>query len=186
MEIKVLHTVEYLVGNLDNIDNIKLKANILRNYEDCNFMEEDTESIRHEDIRIDLFPEVKKLMNSLMDKFYEQYGEKLKPVPSSDINEVVWAVVHDHNESTNWHDHATHHNYDGGAKVSAVYYVDVPENSGDIVFKCDENPYVSKMYVEKAETGKFILFDSTLQHCVTKNLSNQKRIIISMNFTYDE
>jgi ectoine hydroxylase-related dioxygenase (phytanoyl-CoA dioxygenase family) len=42
------------------------------------------------------------------------------------------------------------------------------------------------MYVEKAETGKFILFDSTLQHCVTKNLSNQKRIIISMNFTYDE
>ena len=68
MEIKVLHTVEYLVGNLDNIDNIKLKANILRNYEDCNFMEEDTESIRHEDIRIDLFPEVKKLMNSVMDK----------------------------------------------------------------------------------------------------------------------
>lgn len=185
MEVKVLHTVEYLVGYLDNIDNFKLKANILRNYQDGKFMEEDPESIRNEDIRIDFYPEVKNLMNSIMDKFHQQYGEKIKPVQSSDINEVVWAVVHGQNESTNWHDHATHTNYEAGAKVSAVYYVDVPENSGDIVFKCDENPFVSKMYTEKAETGKFILFDSTLQHCVTKNLSNQKRIIISMNFTYE-
>lgn len=186
MEVKVLHTVEYLTGYLDNIDNSKLKANILRNYEEGKFMEDDPESIRNEDIRLDFFPEVKNLMNTIMNKFYEQYGEKLKPVPSADINEVVWAVVHEHNESTNWHDHATHTNYESGAKVSAVYYVDVPENSGDIVFKCDENPFVSRMYTEKAETGKFILFDSTLPHCVTKNLSNQRRIIISMNFTYED
>ena len=69
---------------------------------------------------------------------------------------------------------------------SPLIVYDVPERSGDIVFKCDENPYVSKLYTEKSETGKFIIFDSTMPHCVTKNLSNQKRIIISMNFTYDE
>ena len=83
MEVKVLHTVEYLTGYLDNIDNIKLKANILRNYEEGKFMEDDPESIRNEDIRLDFFPEVKNLMNTIMNKFYEQYGEKLKPVPSS-------------------------------------------------------------------------------------------------------
>lgn len=186
MEVKVLHTVEYLTGFLDNIDNNKLKANILRNYNDSKFMDDEVESIRNEDIRIDFYPEVKKLMNSIMDKFYEQYNLKLKPVPCEDINEVVWAVVHSKNESTNWHDHASHYNYSEGAKVSAVYYVDVPENSGDIVFRCDENQFITKTYVEKAETGKFILFDSTLPHCVTKNRSDGKRIIISMNFTYDD
>jgi hypothetical protein len=186
MESQVLYTLEYLVGHLDNIDNLKLKANILRNYEGRNFMEDSPEDIRYEDIRLDLFPEVKKLMRTLMDKFEEQYGLKIKPVPTSDQNEVVWAVVHQHNESTNWHDHATHTNYNKGAKVSAVYYVDVPHNSGDIVFKVHENPFVTKMYLEKAETGKFIMFDSTLLHCVTKNLSNYNRIIISMNFTFDD
>ena len=186
MEVKILHTLEYLVGHLDHIDNYKLKANILSNYRQEKFMDADPESIRNEDIRLDFFPEVKKLMNAMMDKFHEHYGERIRPVSSKDINEVVWAVVHEHNESTNWHDHATHDNYDSGAKISGVYYVDVPENSGDIVFKVNCNPFISKMYTEKAETGKFILFDSTLLHCVTKNLSKEQRIIISMNFAYAE
>jgi hypothetical protein len=186
MEAKVLHTVEYLVGHLDNIDNYKLKANILRNYRQKKFMDDDPESIRNEDIRLDLFPEVKKLLRTMMDKFHEHYGEKIRPIGSGDINEVVWAVVHGPNESTNWHDHATHHDYDSGAKVSGVYYVDVPENSGDIVFRVDFSPFVSRLFTEKAEAGKFILFDSTLPHCVTKNLSGKQRIIISMNFVFDE
>lgn len=186
MERKVLHVIDYLVGYLPEIDNEKLKANILHAYNNRKFMAEDTEDIRYEDIKIEILPEVRKLAKCLMDKYEESYGRKIKFVPVSDINQVVWAVVHEKNESTNWHGHESPECYNDGAKVSCVYYVDVPENSGDIVFRVDENPYVRKQYLEKAETSKFIMFDSTLQHCVTKNLSDGKRIIISMNFAFDE
>lgn len=186
MERKVLHTIEYLVGYLPEIDNSKLKANILHSYNNQKFMAEDTDDIRYEDLRIQILPEVKKLVKALMSKYEEAYGRKIKLVPTSDINQVIWAVVHEKNESTNWHGHESPSNYDIGAKISCVYYVDVPENSGDIVFKINENPYITKQYLEKSETSKFILFDSTLQHCVTKNENGAQRIIISMNFTFDE
>jgi hypothetical protein len=186
MERKVLHTIEYLVGYLPEIDNSKLKANILNSYNSQKFMSEESSDIRYEDIRLEILPEVKKLTKLLIDKFSEAYGLKIKLVPTEDINQVIWAVIHGKNESTNWHGHESSHNYENGAKISAVYYVDVPENSGDIIFKINENPYTTKQYLEKSETSKFILFDSTIQHCVTKNLSENKRFIISMNFTFDE
>jgi hypothetical protein len=40
--------------------------------------------------------------------------------------------------------------------------------------------------VVKAEPGKFAMFDSTLPHFVTKNQSDELRIVISMNFKYKE
>ena len=34
----------------------------------------------------------------------------------------------------------------------------------------------------KSIEGYFLIFDSTLQHRVTENLSNDQRIVVSMNF----
>ncbi|MGZ4995645.1 MAG: putative 2OG-Fe(II) oxygenase, partial [Methylobacter sp.] len=62
----------------------------------------------------------------------------------------------------------------------------VPPNSGDLVFQYHKNPYVIEQESIEAKKGKFVMFDSTIPHFVTKNQSNENRIVISMNFTYVE
>jgi uncharacterized protein (TIGR02466 family) len=104
--------------------------------------------------------------------------------------ENMWIIINDENNYNLSHTHP-------GSVFSGVYYINAPENSGDIVF---ENPSASYMQYDwndtykenynrlnaetffyKAVTGKLILFPSWLTHRVTSNLSNKKRIALSFN-----
>ena len=49
--------------------------------------------------------------------------------------------------STNWHDH--------GGYYAGVYYVSVPEGSGDIIFDRQHQPRVS---ISTPVEGKYIIF----------------------------
>ena len=82
--------------------------------------------------------------------------------------------------------------------MSGVFYIKVPENSGNIVFTRPEieslelshinnghnvtNPYTNTAYSIKPEQGKLILFPSYLSHYVEQNKSEEDRISISFNF----
>ena len=82
--------------------------------------------------------------------------------------------------------------------MSGVFYIKVPENSGNIVFTRPEieslelshfnngtnitNPYTNTSYSIKPQKGKLILFPSYLSHYVEQNKSNEDRISISFNF----
>ena len=50
----------------------------------------------------------------------------------------------------------------------------------------NSNPYRIHQEVVKPEAGKFAMFDSTLPHFVTKNQSDELRVVISMNFKYKD
>jgi len=69
------------------------------------------------------------------------------------------------------------HNHNGKALISGVYYLQVPENCGNIVFL--------KGNKEKLEispkSGKLLLFPSELDHCVQNNMGNDKRISVAFN-----
>lgn len=80
---------------------------------------------------------------------------------------------------------------------SAVYYVDVPQNSGSISFKSIQSvadmfplPIVEGELTESSfqtctynvKTSSLVLFRSNLPHMVTKNESKNDRISIAMNF----
>lgn len=82
--------------------------------------------------------------------------------------------------------------------ISGVFYAKAKENCGGLslhdpawmtktmYIKTDtpDFPNVSTKYVEKAETGKMILFPSWLPHESIENKSDDDRIILSFNFNF--
>ena len=104
------------------------------------------------------------------------------PKIHKDRNESYWAIVHNRGETTQLHSHENNKNYAAGPHISAAFWVKVPDNSGDFVFRYKPNPYIVANKVIKSKDGGFLLFDSTMEHFVTKNCSDGLRIVISMNF----
>jgi len=77
-------------------------------------------------------------------------------------------------ESTGWHDHKNN------AILSGVYYLKVPSNSGDICFRQKINKSWDEFSI-RSETGKMVIFDSNIQHSVSRNKSDDKRISLAFN-----
>lgn len=80
--------------------------------------------------------------------------------------------------------------------MSGVYYVDVPDNSGNICFYkrsaylaggsplmySESNSFNSTKYCIKPEKGKLLFFSSDMLHSVNLNLSDKVRYSIAFNF----
>lgn len=72
------------------------------------------------------------------------------------------------------------HSHDDTDEVlSAVYYVEVPPNSGDLVLMAEQRPVIVSPQV-----GSFVFFSPHLQHEVTENRSSGLRLSIGMNVGY--
>jgi uncharacterized protein (TIGR02466 family) len=83
------------------------------------------------------------------------------------------------------------------SKLSGVFYIKIPENSGDLLFANETeigcfiknediiefNNYNSSTWSIKPEENVLYLFPSWLNHYVKPNLSNEKRISISFNLS---
>lgn len=70
-----------------------------------------------------------------------------------------------------------HSHDDDDELLSGVYYVAVPENSGDlIIHKDDEDVRI------QPEEGMFVFFKPNVVHEVTENLSQYERLSIGINF----
>lgn len=91
------------------------------------------------------------------------------------------------------HDYQETH-FHGFNDISAVYYLSVPKNSGDIVFYSFENnevkdsfeennPFTWKTFNIKPKAGKLLIFKSNLKHGVKQSKSNQPKISLAYNFT---
>lgn len=118
--------------------------------------------------------------------FSQQYQ-----IPKLELNlDSFWINISEPNDYQEYHLHYESH-------FSAVYYVEVPEHSGNIVFQnrieheCMKSLPIqtftqanSSTYVLTPKTGDFIIFRSNVPHMVTKNKSLEKRISIAMNFSY--
>lgn len=86
-----------------------------------------------------------------------------------------------------------------GADFSASYYIDVPKESGDIVFRNPDigaqlswlytlpkklwNPFNSSLWHYSPVDTELYIFPSSLEHYVKPNKSSKDRVSISFNFS---
>ena len=103
--------------------------------------------------------------------------EKSLIIPFQELGlpmDEFWFNIAAPRESTGWHDHKER------SELSGVYYLYVPDNSGDIHFRKidDDETFEWEM---KSQTGKLILFDSNIEHSVPENKSKENRISIAFN-----
>lgn len=71
---------------------------------------------------------------------------------------------------------APHHHDENDELLSAVYYIRVPEHSGDLVLHSDDR----KIMVRPQE-GKLVMFAPAMLHEVTVNRSAEMRLSVAMN-----
>ena len=97
----------------------------------------------------------------------------------------AWINVAEPGAYQEYHNHANSH-------FSLVYYVETPENSGNIVFSThaqdmfpvpnDSLTHASfKTYYIEPKAGEVVIFRSNLRHMVEVNKSNFPRVSIAMN-----
>ena len=106
--------------------------------------------------------------------------------PVSLIN--IWFNINEYKDFNIPHTHPF-------SKISGVFYVKIPKNSGNIVFVNDTkienyipnekiieyNNYNSSIWSIKPQENVLYLFPSWLNHYVSPNLSKEKRISMSFN-----
>ena len=171
-----LHRVYFIRDNVDGVDIKSLKNDCLKSFKENNRMSKDISDTRNEDLIIPKSKPFEELINIIKDKFYIRYNQVIELTD-------YWAQVHSQNESTNMHDHVNCFDIKNSPDLSGVYYLEVPKDSGDIVFQWPINKYNQyRRWWVKPKVGDLLLFPSTLDHFVTKNISLEKRIAVSFNF----
>jgi len=98
----------------------------------------------------------------------------------------MWYNINPSGASNNAHDHP-------GCDLAGVFYVKVPENSGDLILINPHN-FVQANYINaisplnplehhkvKPIEGRFVMFPAHMTHYVTKNNSKSDRMSIAMN-----
>jgi len=75
-----------------------------------------------------------------------------------------------------------HTHDDDDELLSGVYYVHVPDNSGNLIIHNNARDKASEQIEITAEAGKFVFFKPNAPHEVSKNLSAEHRLSIGMNF----
>ena len=131
-----------------------------------------------------------KIFYPLIDKIYPHLNEYYKKLQLSPYLQPVissmWANSHMNQAWSDLHIHSVHH-------LVGCYYLDLPEDSGDLVFLNPlEYHFNSMPFSEKgqadttwkcagARQGDLILFPSFLKHKTEKNQSTNQRISINFN-----
>ena len=116
--------------------------------------------------------------NPIVDEVIEEMKVDFEAVTGEKIiNTEYWGHIHEKNMSTNTHNH-------NNTYAAGVLYVQVPEGSGSITFTPAFNQYHSGAIATtfKPELGVYYMFPGYLDHFVTRNKSEEKRVSISFNF----
>ena len=124
-------------------------------------------------------PSVLPLLSKIISEAIKEYHHRLKPHQTLVIPHEL--LGYEKNEF--WFNSALPgestgvHNHNGKAIISGVYYLQVPEKSGNIIF-IHENK--EKLEIT-AKPGKLIFFPAELDHYVQDNEGTEKRISLSFN-----
>ena len=161
------------IGELSNNDIID---QVDQNKENLTFSHKINGRWENQYLSIDHVPQLKKIFH-----FACKVGKKIigKPlvVPYKEMGlpmDEFWFNIARPGESTGWHDHKDR------SVLSGVYYLKVPDNAGDILFRKRDKDKIVEWNI-RSETGKLILFHSNIEHSVKINKSNHDRISIAFN-----
>ena len=127
-------------------------------------------------IDLDLIPEIKSIF-SIACKVGKSIINKSLVIPHKQLGlsyNEFWFNISNPGDNTGWHDHKEN------AKISGVYYISIPKESGKIIFRKNTGNN-SKTWFVKPKDGMMILFPSKLKHCVEINKSSKPRISLAFN-----
>lgn len=120
-----------------------------------------------------LTPSVSGLLNRAASLAGKEYRENFL-IPSQFLGystNEYWFNIAGPGESTGRHNHKDE------AVISGVFYLKVPENSGDLRFHLDDEGEV----IVPAKEGEMVLFPADLDHSVGVNRSGEERISLAFN-----
>ncbi len=132
--------------------------------------------------------EPKYFINSISASLNEAFNDMSWDIVNQEVKITsMWSIINKKNASNSRHIHSN--NY-----LSAAYYVNAPNNCGDIIFHdprsvttfrhpkfSKQNKLNSNIFTIKPKEGLLALFPSYLYHSVDLNRSNEERIVISFN-----
>ena len=172
---QIIYSIDFIYGRLNSVNTKSLISLCLKNKNKK--LSKDVNHTRNEDIELPLNKDIKTIVYQLMDRYKHHYDKEIGLIN-------FWGHVHNVNESTQLHNHIDIDYYKDSPNVSAVYYLQVPKNSGDLIIQYNKNKYEINHWVFPPENNKYIMFPAALDHKVQKNLDNQQRISLSFNFKY--
>ena len=166
---------EYFL-NIGELSNDDIIDQVDQNKENLTFSHKINGRWENQYLSIDHVPQLKKIFH-----FACKVGKKIigKPlvVPYKEMGlpmDEFWFNIARPGESTGWHDHKDR------SVLSGVYYLKIPDNAGDILFRKRDKDKIVEWNI-RSETGKLILFHSNIEHSVKINKSNHDRISIAFN-----
>lgn len=112
-------------------------------------------------------------LTSLMAEAVE-HAEKILQLKN--LRAGFWFNFMPQGSTTSMHTHD-----DDDELLSAVYYVDTSENSGNLIIYDDSTKTTKKIEVTP-EAGDFIFFKPDIRHEVSRNNSSKPRLSIGINF----
>lgn len=123
---------------------------------------------RFENIYIDAadMPEIA----TVLDVVKQQAGQLLG-IPADKLKAGFWFNAMKAGQRT-----SLHHHDENDELLSAVYYIRVPENSGDLILHDDE-----KKVGIQPQAGKLVMFAPRVLHEVTAHLGSGLRLSVGMN-----
>ena len=175
MDKSKFNCVEYFPKILD-LSHDKIINSIYQNRESTTYSHKINGRWENQYLSIQYFPQLRKLFRSACREGKAILGKPLV-IPYKELGlsmDEFWFNIAAPGESTGWHDHKK------GSELSGVYYLHVPDNSGDIHFRKKDDDEIFEWEI-KSQTGKLILFDSSIEHSVPKNKSKENRISIAFN-----
>ena len=175
MDKSKFNCVEYFPKILD-LYHDKIINSIFQNRESTTYSHKINGRWENHYLSIQYFPELRKLFRTAC-REGKVVLEKSLVVPYKELGlpmDEFWFNIAGPGESTGWHDHKER------SELSGVYYLHVPDNSGDIHFRKKIGDETFEWEI-KSQTGKLILFDSNIEHSVPENKSKENRISIAFN-----
>jgi len=159
------------INGTSNIDNKKITLDFLRYCDSPDIRKTHLFEGRYENIYLNdtHIPELSILVDEAI-----KHAQKLLKVEG--LRAGYWFNYMPPESTTTLHTHD-----DDDELLSAVYYVDVPENSGNLIIYQD----AEKIEISP-ETGLFVFFKPDVKHEVSRNNSNEPRLSIGINFGVDK
>jgi len=123
---------------------------------------------RYENIYINSnqIPQINEILN-----FVIEAAAKILERPASELKAGLWFNVMNPGDKTTLHKHD-----DDDELLSAVYYIKVPDNSGNLIL--GKAPVFTKLTPQE---GLLALFSPAMPHEVTENLSPESRVSLGIN-----
>jgi hypothetical protein len=152
--------------------NASIEADFLQHQNDPAIKKTHLFAGRYENIYLDerQVPALKPLLN-------EALALARNILKLSDIRAGYWFNDMPPGATTTLHTHD-----DDDELLSCVYYVRVPQNSGNLIIYDDADSDGQRRIEIESSTGDFIFFKPDVRHEVTKNNSSEHRLSVAFNF----